>query len=357
MRRRIALPWLVLAAVSALLLAACGGDDEANGGGNGGGGGEALPQQASDPSWSARDIAASQEGMALTPINVNSNLGVGQTRFALGLLNDAQVPIGGATVQARFYRLAEKPEEQPDVAELVAEMPLQARSLVPSSDHVHGDGTVHKHDGDEATMYVADVTFDTEGWWGLSADVETAEGDEHKGVQVTFYVQDDTSEPSIGDPVPPSEQMTSGDVDDLTLIDSSVEPNADMHQMTVAEALANGQPFLVAFVTPAFCQSRFCGPVMEQVVTPVWEEFGDRLPVLHIEPFDLEQARQGQMQPVPATQEWGLLSEPFVFVVDAEGKVAAKFEGIIEAEEVRTAVEQVLQATPASGDTQAEPGY
>src|SRR3970282_354931 len=30
---------------------------------------------------------------------------------------------------------------------------------------------------------------------------------------------------------------------------------------------------------------------------------------------------------VPAVEEWGIPSEPYVFVVDADGDVAAKFEG------------------------------
>src|SRR5690606_33695034 len=120
--------------------------------------------------------------------------------------------------------LAAKPDEQPEQAELVAQTPFERRSLVPATDHIHGDGTVHKHTGEEATMYIANTTFDTAGWWGLSVDVETADGERHEDVQVRFFVQEDTSEPSVGDPVPPTEQMTVDDVEDITLIDSSTEP-------------------------------------------------------------------------------------------------------------------------------------
>jgi hypothetical protein len=109
---------------------------------------------------------------------------------------------------------------------------------------------------------------------------------------------------------------------------------------------------LVAFVTPAFCQTRFCGPVMEEVVIPTSEAYGDRIEIIHIEPFDLQAARDGSFLtsvdggsiylPAPIVSEWGLLTEPFIFVIDPDGTVAAKFEGIMEAEEVAAALDLVL---------------
>ncbi len=44
---------------------------------------------------------------------------------------------------------------------------------------------------------------------------------------------------------------------------------------------------------------------------------------------------------VPATVEWGLPTEPYIFVVGADGLVKAKFEGIASQEELAAAFEQV----------------
>ena len=44
---------------------------------------------------------------------------------------------------------------------------------------------------------------------------------------------------------------------------------------------------------------------------------------------------------VPATNEWGLPTEPYVFVVDAAGNIFAKFEGIAAADELEAALESV----------------
>ena len=102
---------------------------------------------------------------------------------------------------------------------------------------------------------------------------------------------------------------------------------------------------MIAFATPAFCQTQFCGPVMETVVIPAWQRYRDRVQFIHVEPWDLTKARNGSLVPVDAVQQWGLLSEPFVFVIDADGKVAAKFEGIVGADELDAAIEQVLAKT------------
>ena len=100
----------------------------------------------------------------------------------------------------------------------------------------------------------------------------------------------------------------------------------------------------MAFVTPAFCQTRFCGPVVKNVVLPLQQQYAGKVHVMHIEPYDLPTARKGQLTAVPAAQEWNLRAEPFIAVVDGQGRVTAKFEGIIDLAEVKTAVDAVLGA-------------
>ena len=40
--------------------------------------------------------------------------------------------------------------------------------------------------------------------------------------------------------------------------------------------------------------------------------------------------------------EWGLQTEPFIFVIDGDGLIAAKFEGITSMDEVGAALEELL---------------
>jgi hypothetical protein len=41
-------------------------------------------------------------------------------------------------------------------------------------------------------------------------------------------------------------------------------------------------------------------------------------------------------------EEWRLLSEPWIFVVDGQGIIRAKFEGLTTAREIATALQQML---------------
>lgn len=300
----------------ALLLAACGGKGDGLG----------------EVRWDAQGIAESQEETDFVPIILNSPLGIGPNRVALAL-TDGGALLAGAEVSAQLYRLADDPEESPQARLLTGDVALTARSIAAQG--------ASESVGSSPTVYVANIELDASGWWGLSLDVDW-DGERTEGILVRFWVREQTSEPGIGAPAPRSVQVTLRDVEDVSEIDSTVPPNPSLHELTIAEALDSGKPVVVAFVTPAFCQTRFCGPVMESVIVPISEQYEGRVEVVHVEPFDLTGAREGKWEPVLTVQEWGLLQEPFVFVVAPDGTIAAKFEGIMEVEEVSAALDAVL---------------
>ena len=64
-----------------------------------------------------------------------------------------------------------------------------------------------------------------------------------------------------------------GEVTDISQIDTRVPPD-DMHDDDLADVLGK-KPVVLLFATPALCQSRICGPVVD-VAEQVKREFGDR---------------------------------------------------------------------------------
>ena len=68
--------------------------------------------------------------------------------------------------------------------------------------------------------YIAPVTFDAAGDWGMKVTV-TKDGRTLDPVPFRFNVLEHTPEPAIGDKAPPSEQLTTANVADVTEIDSS----------------------------------------------------------------------------------------------------------------------------------------
>ncbi len=340
------------------MIASCGSDD------NGGTPSTGTPAGANglaQETWDGRTIAQANDDLPFFLILINSQrLTLGENRLQFALQDRDGDFVEHAEGEVRLYHLGAEPVEP----ELTGTFPLIERTLdyyasadretarlVPAgTDAQHpialvppalDDQRFTHHDGEHATIFTATVDFDRTGTWGVELDVEL-DGERYENVRARIIVQERLAEPMIGERVPASQQPTVNDVDDITEIDSTMPPNPEMHRLTVADALELGEPFVVAFVTPAFCQTRFCGPIMEAVLYPAWQQYGDDIHFLHIEPYDLALARQGQLQAAPTTMEWQLTMEPIIFVVDADGTVAAKFDGIVELEELAEALDSLL---------------
>lgn len=322
---------------AALILAACGS--------SGSGGGDSVD-------FSANAIEKSQSQLQVQL--VSSQVGIGQARLPFGILKpDPKDPnsvmlVNDAVASVKLYQL------DGDKGTAAGEYDLTPIALTEDTNHVHQDGSNHTHTDPLATVYVANLNIGKGDWWG--ADLNIRIGDtNYDDVKVKFFVAAKTTEPGIGDPVPASKQLTTRDMP-VEAIDSSDPPQPALHDMTVAEAVASGRPSLVAFATPAFCQTRFCGPVVSSVVDPLAADFKGRVNFLHIEPYDLKAARgQGKLVAIKEMQDWGLVSEPWIFVLDAQGRVAAKFEGIMSYDEVKPVLERVLAESGAAATATAKP--
>ena len=261
---------------------------------------------------------------------VSSDLAVGQNRFVLGLLTEDSQVITNAQVHFAFFR-------EGDDAIPVNEADAVFKSTKVEFTHIHESGEQHPHE--EVTgVYVAEVTFDQPETLYVRVTGALAEGEPLTVHTSSFPVQPQSQTPALGSPAPRSDNPTTADVSDIGLVDSSDPPRPEMHALSIAQAIDTGKPVVIAFATPAFCQSRICGPTME-VMDELYSKYGDAAAFVHVEPYDLTALRQqGQFQLAPAAAEWRLPSEPWVFVLDRQGRVAAKFEGVVTLEDVETAL-------------------
>ena len=122
-------------------------------------------------------------------------------------------------------------------------------------------------------------------------------------------------------------------------ITTSRPPDLPLLRYSVAGSLAAHSPFVVTFATPKFCTSRVCGPVVDVVeaVRRRLERRGVRF--IHVEVFTGNDPTRGYNRWM---RQWGLASEPWVFLVGADGRVKAKFEGSVSATELTAAVRAKL---------------
>jgi hypothetical protein len=170
------------------------------------------------------------------------------------------------------------------------------------------------------------------GNWGLLAEVTLADG---AVVQAPFTVQivEQSASPAIGSPAPASENRTLETEPDIAKLTSGSDPEPGLYQMTVAEALASGRPTVVTLATPAFCQTQICTPVVDSVEA-VYDEYKEQANFIHLEIYKDFQA----LEPADEVAEWGLQSEPWTFVIDADGNITARFGGPISPRELMEAL-------------------
>ena len=275
-------------------------------------------------------------GRGLQAMITTSELVVGQNRFAFGLLKEHQL-LDEAEVAVRVYEL------HGQQAQLKAQMraPYARLEIVEQGKHVHvhPDGTRHVHS--EATdvrgIYVTQVPFERPGLWGLELLAKQGDGP-IEVLRLTIDVLAAPSTPAPGTPAPRSHNLIATDVGDLRRIDTSDPPDPRLHQVRIADAIAQGKPQVVVFATPKFCTRRVCGPVVD-VVRTLLPAYGDRVVFTHQEIWQDAAAQEF----FPTVAEWGLQTEPWIFVVDGKGIVRAKFEGLTTAREIEAALKQVIE--------------
>lgn len=264
------------------------------------------------------------------PLLVSQELTVGPNRFLFTLIDPQNrlVAAPEVGVDLRFFQLAQDPSTP--AAETSASY-LEAEE---------GRG-----------LYVAEAAFDCSGDWGAEL-VARVPGREDRQVRVQFQVLSESSTPGIGEMVPEVDTPTADSIDEIAAISTDTAPDPDFYTTSVAEALVGDRPFALIFATPAFCQTRACGPTLD-IVKSVARPYKERMTFIHVEPYRLkmtdsglqpELGPQGGLQTVESVTSFGLRSEPYIFVMDGAGLVTAKFEGLAGEDELRRAFDAVVSA-------------
>jgi len=197
-------------------------------------------------------------------------------------------------------------------------------------------------------IYATNVAFPEAGSFG--AEITTAvAGGAPMTLRLRFDVQPSTPVVRVGDAAPSTKTPTLADVGgDATKISTDPTPDPALYETSVDQALAAHEPFVLIFATPKFCASAQCGPTLERI-----KPFVDRYPTItfiNVEPYKLKlvdgvlQAdvdANNQLQTTQASNDWHLLSEPNVYVVDRNGIVTANFELIFADSELTAALDAI----------------
>ena len=260
--------------------------------------------------------------LALRPLLASTDLAVGRNRMVFALLdaNSAPVKASAAEVLLSF--------SDGDVAVLQGQAEAVFRRW-PT-----GPGGV----------FTVQVDFPRAGTW--LAEITPRDGEAAgERARLLVEVQEQSATPALGSFAPSSHTRIASDVTTLDELTTDPIPDPDLYAMSIVQALERGRPLVVTFATPAFCTSATCGPQVD-VAKALNETYGDRVNFIHVEIYANPKEMLGDLSKgriASAVQEWGLLSEPWTFVVDAQGLIAAKFEAFTSYEELEDSLSALLQ--------------
>ncbi len=190
------------------------------------------------------------------------------------------------------------------------------------------------------SVYVAQVPFAKPGRYRVTA-ITRLDG---RPVSSSSFTADVTPRgqkgmpPRVGEAAPKVETPTTDDVaGDAERISTRTPPALDLLQTNLADVYGK-KPVALLFATPALCQSRVCGPVVD-VMEQARSQLGDEnVAFIANEIYKDNRVDQG-LRPQPAA--YRLPTEPWLFVLDRQGRVAERIEGAFSVAELEAAVRRV----------------
>src|SRR5829696_1683220 len=319
--RRLPLMMAVIAAVFAL--AGCGGSsddgDSARNAPESGGLREKVraagaPAAADFPAVEGRSLQQVADSMQGGPEVglAGQTFTTGENRLAFGVIDAQGSFVYGKTavyVAPTPDAKAQGPFPAPaDV--LVTDPPFRSRQAAAETDLF-------------AAVYGAQVRFPKPGNWSVLTVTQAKGGMLAAPSQVKVVPGDKDPVPAVGEPAPKVQTDTVASAKgDEESIDTRIPTAPELHEESFAD-VEGKKPVALLFATPQLCQSRVCGPVTD-IALQMRAKYGDRMTFIHQEVYADNDPNKGLRVPL---QRFNLRSEPWLFVVGADGRITARLEG------------------------------
>jgi hypothetical protein len=320
---------LMLVAALTLAVSSCGGGGSSDSGGDVGATPPKVPSVTQFPKVRGRtmnELASTVQGGPVLAPSV-SLLVPGKNRLGFGLFDRQRKQILDAPGAIYIARSENSRAYGPYVARWES-LELKGRYL---SKTVATDPDAAK------TLYVADVPFKKAGKYVVLGLFRL--DNRLLGAGTTVEVVKGSNVPAVGDVAPkidtPTKQSVGGD---LSKIDTRDPPDG-MHDVNFADAYGK-RPIVLLFATPALCQSRVCGPVVDIAEQVRHERPKDDVAWIHMEIYKNNQLKDGYR---PQFLRYHLPSEPWLFAINRRGQIAAEIEGAFSVRELEKAVEAAVK--------------
>lgn len=235
-----------------------------------------------------------------------------------------------------------------------AAAPLLIELVGPSGQVLTAEPVIERFATYGRKLYRARVPLDEVGRWELQVRAPGA-GDGRHGATV-LDVSPDQGTPALGSLVPGGATPTMRDAHSLMHhISSDIEPLSAFYTWSLDEALQQHQPTAFVMDTYAARPNSACGGALG-LLHDVFIDYPG-LVVVHAEPWKTMPGPDGMLQLDPPggpavltdyAKAWGISEPPWVFIIDRDGRLQAKFTGVLGSDELRAALASVTAWRPAA---------
>jgi hypothetical protein len=313
-------------AIAVFVAAGCGSSGPSSGN---------APSAGAFPAVAGRSLdqilASDSPDQNLVVAPTGSVYGQGKNRFGFGIFNVDNSPVTDADVALYAQPASGGPTEGPFPASfesLATQKAYEAKSTASDPDAAKG-------------FYVTSVPFNRNGPWNMVAVVREGGKTSSARITTSVIVGKPNNIPKVGQKAPSMHTLTAADVGgNVGQIDTRV-PHDDMHAVDLADVLGK-QPVVLLFATPALCQSRVCGPVVDVAEQVEHEPSSQGVDFIHQEIYNQNNASKGLR---PQVLDYGLRTEPWLFVIDKQGRISTRIEGAFDVAELQAAVKKVAPSS------------
>ena len=233
---------------------------------------------------------------------------------------------------------------------------LEVRLTGPDGSAVVAQPAVERFATYGRRLYRARVPLDQVGAWAVEVGA-MVDGQRHTGTGL-LEVWPDMGTPALGTLAPGGRTPTMRDAHSLMHhISSDPEPLTAFYTWSLDDALAQGQPTVFVLDSYAFRPNAACGGALG-ILHEVFIDYPG-LTIIHAEPWHMAMGTDGHMLELdppegPAVltdyaEAWGISEPPWVFIIDRDGRLHAKFTGVIGSDELRAAITSITPWRPVGG--------
>ncbi len=209
--------------------------------------------------------------------------------------------------------------------------------------------------GVDSVSYVATVNIPTPGDWHI--DVSLPRGGGSAVGSAALVARDPGATARLGDPAPSARTPTLDDVGGVArAVTTDPAPDLRLSRRSTADALAAHQPFVLVIDSARFQTTQACGRaiVMARYLLDRWQDVA----FIHLEPFRYAVVAdtavlEGSIEAPTLTDiaaAWGIgqapwspVSMPWIFVVDGNGIVRARYQGVMGTGDVDVILSMIAQ--------------